>query len=217
VSVLPGLLFCVGSYVAADGGHHAGRCGGYEQLPVSALPEVDYPIIQVLTFYPGAGPEVMASSGELRLWSASLARCPLEQMTSVSSGAFVITLEFKPRRKHRRGRAGSPAAINAAKRFCPPICPTRPLQQGEPCRRAHHDPGADLDSCPWIRLKTRRHHLAQKISQVTGVGWFLSTAARKITSVRIQANPAQLAAYNLSLKICAPPWPRPTSTRPRAR
>ena len=119
---------------------------GYQQLPVSALPEVDYPIIQVLTFYPGAGPEVMASSVTAPL-ERQFGQMPgLKQMTSVSSGGgSVITLEFNLDENIDVAEQEVQAAINARQQ----LSAHRPaqsahLQQGKPGRRAHHDPGADL-------------------------------------------------------------------------
>jgi multidrug efflux pump len=91
----------------------------YKELPVSALPEVDYPTIQVITFYPGASPDVMASSVTAPL-ERQFGQVPgLQQMTSTSSdGCSVITLQFNLILEHRRGRAGS-AAVNQCCRNLP--------------------------------------------------------------------------------------------------
>ena len=101
---------------------------GYEQLPVSALPEVDYPIIQVLTFYPGAGPEVMASSVTAPL-ERQFGQMPgLKQMTSVSSGGgSVITLEFNLDENIDVAEQEVQAAINAANSFLPTDLPNPPI------------------------------------------------------------------------------------------
>ena len=118
----------------------------YQQLPVSALPEVDYPTIQVLTFYPGASPEVMASSVTAPL-ERQFGQMPgLKQMTSISSGgSSVITLQFNLDQNIDVAEQEVQAAINAATTFLPTDLPNPPdLQQGQPGRRAHHDPGADL-------------------------------------------------------------------------
>ena len=118
----------------------------YLQLPVSALPEVDYPIIQVLTFYPGAGPDVMSSSVTAPL-ERQFGQMPgLKQMTSVSSGGgSVITLEFNLDEDIDVAEQEVQAAINAANSFLPQDLPNPPdLQQGEPRRRADHDAGAHL-------------------------------------------------------------------------
>ena len=119
---------------------------GYKQLPVSALPEVDYPIIQVLTFYPGGGPEVMASSVTAPL-ERQFGQMPgLKQMTSVScGGGSVITLEFnldenidvaeqEVQAGHQRGQ----------QLFARRSAQSAHLQQGEPRRCAYHDAGALL-------------------------------------------------------------------------
>ena len=97
----------------------------YLQLPVSALPEVDYPIIQVLTFYPGAGPEVMASSVTAPL-ERQFGQMPgLKQMTSTSSGGgSVITLQFNLEEDIDVAEQEVQAAINAANSFLPNDLPT---------------------------------------------------------------------------------------------
>ena len=99
---------------------------GYLQLPVSALPEVDYPIIEELTFYPGAGPEVMASAVTAPPRAAVGPDARPKQMTLVSSGGgSVITLEFNLDENIDVAEQEVQAAINAANSFLPPICPIR--------------------------------------------------------------------------------------------
>ena len=100
----------------------------FQQLPVSALPEVDYPIIQVLTFYPGAGPEVMASSVTAPL-ERQFGQMPgLKQMTSVSSGGgSVVTLEFNLDENIDVAEQEVQAAINAANSFLPNDLPNPPI------------------------------------------------------------------------------------------
>src|SRR5207244_12548297 len=100
---------------------------GYEQLPVSALPQVDYPTIQVVTFYPGAGPEVMASSVTAPL-ERQFGQVPgLSQMTSSSSdGASVITLQFSLRLSIDVAEQEIQAAINAGSNFLPRELPDPP-------------------------------------------------------------------------------------------
>ena len=140
-------------------------CVGYQQLPVSALPEVDYPIIQVLTFYPGAGPEVMASSVTAPL-ERQFGQMPgLKQMTSVSSGGgSVITLEFNLDENIDVAEQEVQAAINAANSFLPTDLPNPPIYSkvnpadapimtlaldlglaaaGQDRRRGRHQPGAE--------------------------------------------------------------------------
>src|ERR1700682_5908180 len=100
----------------------------YKQLPVSALPQVDYPIIQVLTFYPGASPDVMASSVTAPL-ERQFGQVPgLNQMTSTSSqGSSVITLQFTLDLNIDVAEQQVQAAINAAGTFLPKDLPTPPI------------------------------------------------------------------------------------------
>jgi multidrug efflux pump len=175
---------------------------GYFQLPVSALPEVDYPIIQVLTFYPGGGPEVMASSVTAPL-ERQFGQMPgLKQMTSVSSGGgSVITLEFNLDENIDVAEQEVQAAINAANSFLPADLPNPPIySKVNPADAPIMTLALTSDSLPLDKIEDAADtNLAQKISQVTGVG-LVSIAGGQKPSVRIQANPAQLAAYNLSLE-----------------
>jgi multidrug efflux pump len=175
---------------------------GYLQLPVSALPEVDYPIIQILTFYPGGGPEVMASSVTAPL-ERQFGQMPgLKQMTSVSSGGgSVITLEFNLDENIDVAEQEVQAAINAANSFLPVDLPNPPIySKVNPADAPVMTLALYSDSLPLDKIEDAADtNLAQKISQVTGVG-LVSIAGGQKPSVRIQANPAQLAAYNLSLE-----------------
>jgi len=175
---------------------------GYEQLPVSALPEVDYPIIQVLTFYPGGGPEVMASSVTAPL-ERQFGQMPgLKQMTSVSSGGgSVITLEFNLDENIDVAEQEVQAAINAANSFLPADLPNPPIySKVNPADAPIMTLALTSDSLPLDKIEDAADtNLAQKVSQVTGVG-LVSIAGGQKPSVRIQANPTQLAAYNLSLE-----------------
>ena len=134
----------------------------YTQLPVSALPEVDYPTIQVVTFYPGADPDVMASSVTAPL-ERQFGQVPgLSQMTSTSSlGSSIITLQFNLNENIDVEEQQVQAAINAgyhlpAERFAQ----SADLQQGEPGGFAHSDAGPDLrhaSTCrKWRTSPTRR-------------------------------------------------------------
>jgi len=175
---------------------------GYKQLPVSALPEVDYPIIQVLTFYPGGGPEVMASSVTAPLERQFGEMPGLKQMTSVSSGGgSVITLEFNLDENIDVAEQEVQAAINAANTFLPTDLPNPPVySKVNPADAPIMTLALTSDSLPLDKIEDAADtNLAQKISQVTGVG-LVSIAGGQKPSVRIQANPAQLAAYNLSLE-----------------
>ncbi len=175
---------------------------GYFQLPVSALPEVDYPIIQVLTFYPGAGPDVMSSSVTAPL-ERQFGQMPgLKQMTSVSSGGgSVITLEFNLDEDIDVAEQEVQAAINAANSFLPTDLPNPPVySKVNPADAPIMTLALTSDSLPLDKIEDAADtNLAQKISQVTGVG-MVSIAGGQKPSVRVQANPAQLAAYNLSLE-----------------
>jgi multidrug efflux pump len=175
---------------------------GYQQLPVSALPEVDYPIIQVLTFYPGGGPEVMASSVTAPL-ERQFGQMPgLKQMTSVSSGGgSMITLEFNLDENIDVAEQEVQAAINAANSFLPTDLPNPPIySKVNPADAPIMTLALYSDSLPLDKIEDAADtNLAQKISQVTGVG-MVSIAGGQKPSVRIQANPTQLAAYNLSLE-----------------
>jgi len=175
---------------------------GYQQLPVSALPEVDYPIIEVLTFYPGAGPDVMASSVTAPL-ERQFGQMPgLKQMTSVSSGGgSVITLEFNLDENIDVAEQEVQAAINAGNSFLPTDLPNPPIySKVNPADAPIMTLALTSDSLPLDKIEDAADtNLAQKISQVTGVG-LVAIAGGQKPSVRIQANPAQLAAYNLSLE-----------------
>ena len=175
---------------------------GYQQLPVSALPEVDYPIIQTLTFYPGAGPDVMSSSVTAPL-ERQFGQMPgLKQMTSVSSGGgSVITLEFNLDENIDVAEQEVQAAINAATSFLPADLPNPPVySKVNPADAPIMTLALTSDSLPLDKIEDAADtNLAQKISQVSGVG-LVSIAGGQKPSVRIQANPAQLASYNLSLE-----------------
>jgi multidrug efflux pump len=175
---------------------------GFQQLPVSALPEVDYPIIQVLTFYPGAGPEVMASSVTAPL-ERQFGQMPgLKQMTSVSSGGgSVVTLEFNLEENIDVAEQEVQAAINAGNSFLPNDLPNPPIySKVNPADAPVMTLALTSDSLPLDKIEDAADtNLAQKISQVMGVG-LVSIAGGQKPSVRIQANPTQLAAYNLSLE-----------------
>jgi multidrug efflux pump len=175
---------------------------GYEQLPISALPEVDYPIIQVLTFYPGAGPQVMASSVTAPL-ERQFGQMPgLKQMTSVSSGGgSVITLEFNLDENIDIAEQEVQAAINASNNFLPTDLPNPPIySKVNPADAPIMTLALYSDTLPLDKIEDAADtNLAQKISQVTGVG-LVSIAGGQKPAIRIQANPTQLAAYGLSLE-----------------
>jgi multidrug efflux pump len=172
------------------------------QLPISALPQVDYPIIQVLTFYPGAGPEVMATSVTAPL-ERQFGQMPgLKQMTSVSSGGgSVITLQFNLEEDIDIAEQEVQAAINAGNSFLPNDLPNPPIySKVNPADAPILTLALTSDSLPLDKIEDAAdNNLAQKIAQVSGVG-LVSIAGGQKPAVRIQANPAQLAAYGLSLE-----------------
>ncbi len=170
-------------------------------LPLSALPEVDYPTIQVQTFYPGASPDVMTSSVTAPLERQFGQMPSLNQMSSQSSaGSSIITLQFSLDLPLDIAEQEVQAAINAAGNLLPSDLPAPPIYaKVNPGRRADHharDHLEDAAADPGAGLADTR--LAQKISQVAGVG-LVSLSGGQRPAVRIQANPRALAAYGLNL------------------
>ncbi|HZU33672.1 MAG TPA: efflux RND transporter permease subunit, partial [Candidatus Angelobacter sp.] len=174
----------------------------YLQLPVSALPQVDYPTIQVITFYPGAGPEVMASSVTAPM-ERQFGQVPgLSQMTSTSSfGSSVITLQFTLEQNIDIAEQEVQAAINASTTFLPRDLPNPPIySKVNPADAPILTLALTSDSLPLSKVEDLADTtLAQKISQITGVGMVSISGGQK-PAVRIQANPTALASYGLSLE-----------------
>jgi multidrug efflux pump len=174
----------------------------YRQLPVSALPQVDYPTIQITTFYPGAGPDVMASSVTAPM-ERQFGQLPgLAQMTSTSSyGSSLITLQFVLEENIDVAEQEVQAAINSAATFLPRDLPNPPIySKVNPADAPILTLGLTSDSLPLSKVEDLADTtLAQKISQLTGVGMVSISGGQK-PAVRIQANPTQLAAYGLSLE-----------------
>jgi multidrug efflux pump len=174
----------------------------YRQLPVSALPEVDYPTIQVLTFYPGASPDVMASSVTSPL-ERQFGQVPgLNQMTSNSSfGSSVITLQFVLTLNIDVAEQEVQAAINAAATYLPPDLPNPPIySKTNPADAPILTLALTSDQMPLTQVEDLADtRLAQKISQVSGVG-LVSISGGQKPAVRVQANPTALASYGLSLE-----------------
>jgi multidrug efflux pump len=171
-------------------------------LPISALPEVDYPTIQVTTLYPGASPEVMTSSVTAPL-ERQFGQMPgLKQMLSTSSGgASVITLQFSLQIGLDVAEQEVQAAINAATSFLPSDLPLPPIYSKiNPADAPILSLSVRSDSIPLPKvydlIDTR---LAQKLSQVSGVG-LVSIAGGQRPAVRIQVNPPALAALGLGLE-----------------
>ena len=173
----------------------------YTFLPLSTLPEVDYPTIQVQTFYPGASPEVMTSSVTAPL-ERQLGQMPgLSQMTSASSaGASVITLQFNLDLSLDIAEQQVQAAINAANNLLPSDLPTPPIyNKVNPADAPILTLAVTSKTLPLTQVEDLSEtRLAQKISQVSGVG-LVSVSGGERPAVRIQVNPQSLAAYGLNV------------------
>jgi multidrug efflux pump len=173
----------------------------YRILPKSALPEVDYPTIQVVTQYPGASPDVMTSSVTAPL-ERQFGQMPgLTQMSSTSSGgASVITLQFALSLNLDVAEQEVQAAINAAQNLLPAGLPAPPIySKVNPADTPILTIALTSKSLPMTQVQQFADtRLAPKISQVTGVG-LVSLSGGQRPAVRIQANPTALAAYGLNI------------------
>jgi len=174
----------------------------YRQLPVSALPQVDYPTIQVQTFYPGASPDVMASSVTAPL-ERDFGQIPgLLQMTSTSSfGSSVITLQFNLDLNIDVAEQEVQAMINAASNLLPQGLPNPPIySKVNPADAPILTLAITSPTLPLTKVEDLADTtLAQKISQLSGVG-LVSISGGQRPAVRVQANPTALASYGLSLE-----------------
>src|SRR5579863_9347784 len=174
----------------------------YRQLPVSALPEVDYPIIQVTTFYPGASPDAMASSVTAPL-ERQFGQVPgLQQMTSTSSdGSSVITLEFSLTLSIDVAEQEVQQSINASGTYLPADLPTPPIySKTNPADAPVLTLALTSQEIPLSQVEDLADtRLAPKISQLPGVG-LVSISGGQKPAVRIQANPTALASYGLNLE-----------------
>jgi multidrug efflux pump len=174
----------------------------YTQLPVSALPEVDYPTIQVLTFYPGASPDVVATTVTAPLERQFGEMQGLSQMTSTSSGATsVVVLQFNLTLNIDVAEEEVQSAINAAQSFLPANLPAPPIySKTNPADAPVLTLGITSKTLPLSQVEdlvdTR---LAPKISQLNGVG-LVSISGGQKPAVRIQVNPAQLQNYGIDLE-----------------
>jgi multidrug efflux pump len=175
---------------------------GYTQLPISALPEVDYPTIQVLTFYPGASPTVVATTVTAPLERQFGELQGLSQMTSSSSGGTsVIVLQFNLTLSIDIAEEEVQSAINAAQSLLPSILPAPPIySKTNPADAPVLTLAITSNSMPLPQVEdlvdTR---LAPKISQLTGVGLVTISGGQK-PAVRIQANPTALSSYGIDLE-----------------
>jgi multidrug efflux pump len=174
----------------------------YRLLPLSALPEADYPTIQVVTLYPGASPDVMTSSVTAPL-ERQFGQMPgLNQMSSTSSGgASVITLQFTLALSLDIAEQEVQAAINAASNLLPSDLPAPPVySKVNPADTPVLTLALTSKTLPMPQVQALADtRLAQKISQVSGVG-LVSISGGQRPAVRIQANPTVLGAYNLNIE-----------------
>ena len=173
----------------------------YRFLPISALPEVDYPTIQVQTFYPGASPEVMTSAVTSPL-EVQFGQMPsLNQMFSTSSaGASVITLQFSLDISLDIAEQQVQAAINAAGNLLPSDLPAPPIYaKVNPADAPILTLALTSKTLPLTQIEDMGDtRLAQKISQQPGVG-LVSISGGQRPAVRVQINPRALAAYGLAI------------------
>jgi multidrug efflux pump len=174
----------------------------YTQLPVSALPQVDYPTIQVLTFYPGASPNVMATTVTAPL-ERQFGQLPgLSQMTSTSSGgSSVVVLQFDLSLNIDIAEEEVQSSINASQSFLPSNLPSPPVySKTNPADAPVLTLAITSDTIPLSQVEdlvdTR---LAPKLSQLSGVGMVSISGGQK-PAVRIQANPTALSSYGLNLE-----------------
>jgi len=174
----------------------------YTQLPVSALPEVDYPTIQVLTFYPGASPQVVATTVTAPLERQFGQLQGLSQMTSSSSGGTsVVVLQFNLSLNIDVAEEEVQSAINASSSFLPANLPAPPIySKTNPADAPVLTLAITSKSMPLSQVEdlvdTR---LAPKISQLSGVG-LVSISGGQKPAVRIQANPTVLSSYGINLE-----------------
>jgi multidrug efflux pump len=174
----------------------------FRQLPVSALPEVDYPTIQVVTFYPGASPDVMASAVTAPL-ERQFGQVPgLQQMTSVSSdGSSVITLQFSLSLDIDVAAQEVQQSINASGTYLPADLPTPPIySKTNPADTPILTLALTSNELPLSTVEDLADtRLAPKMSQLPGVG-LVSISGGQKPAVRIEANPTQLSSYGLNME-----------------
>jgi len=174
----------------------------YTQLPVSALPQVDYPTIQVLTFYPGASPDVMATTVTAPLERQFGQLQGLSQMTSTSSGgSSVIVLQFALSLDIDIAEEEVQSAINASQSYLPSNLPSPPVySKTNPADAPVLTLAITSNSMPLSQVEDMVDtRLAPKLSQLAGVG-LVSISGGQKPAVRIQANPTALSSYGLNLE-----------------
>jgi multidrug efflux pump len=175
---------------------------GFTQLPVSALPEVDYPTIQVVTFYPGANPDVVASAVTAPL-ERQFGQVPgLSQMTSTSSdGSSVIVLQFSLELNIDVAEQEVQAGINAAQSYLPADLPTPPIySKTNPADTPILTLALTSTTIPLSQVEDLADtRLAQKIAQLPGVG-LVSISGGQKPAIRVQVNPTALSSYGINLE-----------------
>ena len=174
----------------------------YLQLPVSALPEVDYPTIQVVTFYPGASPDVMASAVTAPL-ERQFGQVPgLNQMTSTSSdGSSIIVLQFSLELNIDVAEQEVQEGINAAQTYLPSDLPVPPIySKTNPADTPILTLALSSKSIPLSQVEDLADtRFAQKISQLPGVG-LVSISGGQKPAVRVRVNPTALSSYGINLE-----------------
>jgi multidrug efflux pump len=174
----------------------------YKLLPVSSLPEVDYPTIQVSTFYPGASPDVMATSVTAPL-ERQFGQMPgLDQMTSSSaSGASIITMQFSLDISLDVAEQEVQQSINAATSYLPLALPNPPVySKVNPADTPIITLALTSKTMPLPQVEDYADtRLSPKIAQLTGVG-LVSISGGQRPAVRIQANPDALSSYGLTME-----------------
>jgi multidrug efflux pump len=174
----------------------------YVQLPISALPEVDYPTIQVVTFYPGASPDVMASAVTAPLERQFGEMPGLNQMTSTSSdSSSIVVMQFSLNLNIDVAEQEVQAAINAAQTYLPTDLPVPPIySKTNPADAPILTLALSSQSIPLSQVEDLADtRFAQKIAQLPGVG-LVSISGGQKPAVRVQVNPTALSSYGINLE-----------------